>query len=95
MPEIKDKVYEKHLKKMERDRPKVFDLSQVMPTERYVAAWSERNKLKQVGVEPRCKCGKPRAYYGTKGGYSMKCKDCNAKNSARQRAARAKAKGAP
>lgn len=41
---------------------------------------------------PRCKCGKVCAYYGEVGGFSVKCEVCNAKNAARQRAARAKAK---
>ena len=38
---------------------------------------------------PHCKCGKSRVYYGTYAGYSVACKDCNLKNAARQRLARA------
>lgn len=41
---------------------------------------------------PLCKCGKPCQYYGDQGGWSGKCKGCNAKNATRQRAARKKAK---
>ena len=38
---------------------------------------------------PTCKCGNACAYYGPVGGYSVACEQCNAKNAARQRAARA------
>lgn len=38
---------------------------------------------------PKCKCGKPCAYYGPIGGYSAACERCNAKNAKRQRDARA------
>lgn len=41
---------------------------------------------------PICKCGKPCAYYGKVGGYSVACVDCNKKNAARQREARARKK---
>lgn len=39
-------------------------------------------------MKPRCKCGKVCVYYGPIGGYSVACRICNAKNAARQRAAR-------
>jgi len=39
-----------------------------------------------------CKCGKPCAYYGTVGGYSVACTDCNARNAERQRKQRRLAK---
>jgi hypothetical protein len=34
---------------------------------------------------PKCKCGKPCAYYGPIGGFSVKCVACNAKHAAWQR----------
>jgi hypothetical protein len=41
---------------------------------------------------PKCKrCGKPCQYYGTYGGFSVRCKGCNKKNAASQRKARAAA----
>ncbi len=40
---------------------------------------------------PFCKCKKPCELYGL-GGYSVKCPECNAKNAARQREARARKK---
>lgn len=42
--------------------------------------------------EPRCKCGQSLQYYGTVGGYSVRCVKCNERNAARQREARAKQK---
>ena len=39
---------------------------------------------------PLCKCGKKVAYYGSVGGYSKACEECNARNAKRQREARAK-----
>jgi multidrug efflux pump subunit AcrA (membrane-fusion protein) len=41
---------------------------------------------------PRCKCGKPCRYYGTVGGYSVACGECDDKNAKRQREARARKK---
>lgn len=37
---------------------------------------------------PMCACGKACEWYGEKGGYSVKCADCNEENAARQRAQR-------
>lgn len=43
--------------------------------------------------KPVCKkCGKPAAYYGPVGGYSVACEECNSKNALRQRKARAASK---
>ncbi len=39
-------------------------------------------------MTPKCKCGKPCAYYGPIGAYSVKCIGCNAKNAKRQRDSR-------
>ncbi len=39
--------------------------------------------------KPKCKCGNDCAYYGEVGGFSVACKDCNAKNAERQRRNRA------
>jgi len=41
---------------------------------------------------PKCKCGRPCAYYGEVGGYSKACETCNAKNAHRQRCGRARKK---
>lgn len=43
-------------------------------------------------IEPKCKCGATCDYYGEFGGYSVSCKECNAKNAARQRKDRARRK---
>lgn len=37
---------------------------------------------------PRCVCGNACAYYGPIGGFSVRCKACNARNAKRQRDAR-------
>lgn len=41
---------------------------------------------------PKCKCGKPCAYYGPIGDYSVACTGCNARNAERNRVGRAKRK---
>jgi hypothetical protein len=52
--------------------------------------------MRVVGIDPvplpRCKCGKVCAYYGEVGGFSVKCKGCNAKHAEWQRKNRAKLK---
>lgn len=40
----------------------------------------------------RCKCGKPCAFYGPIGGYSVACVKCNAKNAKRERIGRRRRK---
>lgn len=41
---------------------------------------------------PLCKCGKPCVYYGAVGGYSKKCKACNAHKAKLSRESRARSK---
>lgn len=89
---IKDKAYEEHLKRLAMDRDKEFANPKLASTEAYVRDWCAKNGLRHPGLGPLCKCGQPCHYYGAIGGYSRKCKECNEKNAARQRAARAKRK---
>jgi hypothetical protein len=89
---IKDKAYEQHVKQQDLDRPKDFHLSGAHnSTADYVRRWCEKNGLKHSGkrdLVPLCRCGAPCQHYGEVGGYSVKCKECNLKNAARQRVAR-------
>jgi hypothetical protein len=99
----KDKAYEKHQEAAEVDRPKEFKvpLVKTTTTEEYVRAWCLANGLRinapirqaNRGVDrvtaPHCTCGRPCQLYGGRGGYSVKCKECNEKNAARQREKRA------
>ncbi len=43
-------------------------------------------------VKPKCKCGRPCAYYGKVGGYSVKCLICNSRAAVKRRAAYARRK---
>lgn len=50
------------------------------------------NGGEDLNIEQKCKCGATCDHYGEIGGYSVACKECNAKNAARQRKDRTRRK---